>query len=342
MYRRTFAYGTLIAAIAAAVTALAPVSAHADTISCQSASVPTVVAGVTLQMHGDLCLPAGGQANTVQVMVPGATYDSTYWNFPYHPDVYNFRLAMNHAGYATFVVDRFGTGASSQPPSAVVTATTQALGVHNVVQALRDGGVLSHSFAKVTLVGHSLGSTIAVIEAATFHDVDGLVLTGFTHHISEPQLTSFFATLIQPAFLDPAFAQRNYDPGYLATRPGTRYQAFYAPGPADPAVLAVDEQTKSVLGTAEASDALGVAIISPYSILVDVPILIALGDHDTLFCGPLSGCPSADAVRQAEAPYFRPGADLQVYLLPGAGHDVNLVPTTGLYQQTVIAWANAH
>lgn len=334
MYRRICAV-----IVAAAAVVLTPVSASAATISCQSASVPTVVAGITWQMHGDLCLPAGGQANTVQVMVPGSTYDSTYWNFPYSPDTYNFRLAMNRAGYATFTVDRFGTGGSSRPLSALVTATTQTLGVHNVIQALRGGAVLDKSFGKVVLVGHSLGSAIAVMEAATFYDVDGVVLAGFSHRLNTAQLASFSA---QPAFLDPAFAGKNYDPLYITSTPGTRYNAFYAPGVADPQVVAVDEQTKSVVSTTEQLDGIAVAITSPYSIMITAPVLIALGNQDTLFCGPPAGCPSADAVRQAEAPYFNPAAALQVSLLPGAGHAANLFPNTGLYQQAVIAWANAH
>ena len=70
------------------------------------------------------------------------------------------------------------------------------------------------------LVGHSLGSGIATVEAATFNDVDGLILTGFLHTFA-PAIGAVPAALY-PARDDPRFAGRNLPVDYLTTQPGTR------------------------------------------------------------------------------------------------------------------------
>lgn len=64
--------------------------------------------------------------------------------------------------YATLAVDRLGAGHSSTPPSALLTAITQANAVRQVIQTLRP------RFSRIVLGGHSLGSAIAVVEAATY------------------------------------------------------------------------------------------------------------------------------------------------------------------------------
>src|SRR5258708_5776895 len=79
-----------------------PVSAAADQGTCQSLYVPVALgAGQPAQysIYGQLCLPAIGPGNTIQVLVPGATYDHIYWDFPYQPKIYSYVRAMNAAGY---------------------------------------------------------------------------------------------------------------------------------------------------------------------------------------------------------------------------------------------------
>ena len=290
-------------------------------------------------MAGQLCVPAGG-SDIVMVLVPGATYNSAYWDFPYDPSVYNFRLAMNNAGYATMTVDRLGTGESSKPLSATVTSEVQALAVHEVIQALRAGQVGGQSFPEVVIGGHSLGSAITVYEAATYHDVNAVLLTGISHSLNTVNLALALATMY-PAPLDPKFAGTSLDVGYLTTEPGTREQDFDAPDNPDPGVLAADEATKDVFSATEAPDTVG-EVLLPVSISINVPVLLVNGQDDTLFCdGTLLGgdnCSTAATLAAAEAPYFSAAARLQTYVLPGSGHDVNLAPNTQLYQGVVLNW----
>ncbi len=298
---------------------------------------PVSVLGLPYTMAGTLCTPPQG-AGTVQVLIPGGFYNSTYWDIPVDEETRSFRLAMNEAGYATLTVDRLGTGRSSTPPSAVLTAITQAGAVHQVVQSLRSGAQ-GPRFGKVILGGHSLGSAIAIIEAGTYHDVDGVLVTGMAHRLNLAGLVPIFATFT-PAALDPAFAGRNLDIGYLTTMPGTRYDSLHKPGPYVGAVAEFDESTKDVTAPAELVDGALVGTVAPYSLLVDVPVLTVLAERDPTFCGLLAtDCGSAEALLRSEQLYYSPAARLQAHVVPDYGHSLNYAGNAPGYHEAVVRWA---
>jgi pimeloyl-ACP methyl ester carboxylesterase len=311
---------------------------HADTApSCQDVMLPVTLAGLPQSMYGRLCVPAGG-AGTVQVLVPGASYDHTYWDFPYTPEIRSFRLAMNDAGYATLTVDRLGTGRSSRPPSLLLTSVSQADVTHQVVQLLRAGRGVP-SFGKVILGGHSVGSAIAIIEAGTYHDVDGVLVSGLTHGVDVVGAVPIVSSLV-PAMLDPKFLGTLIDPGYLTTADGTRFSSFESPGPFDPAVAALDESTKEDFAAGEVVDTVLIGVVSTYSKRITVPVLLAMGAEDPAFCGPLAAdCTSAATLLASEEPYYSPAARLQTFVLPGFGHALNYAPNAPDLHAAVIQWA---
>jgi pimeloyl-ACP methyl ester carboxylesterase len=287
-------------------------------------------------MAGTLCEPAGG-ANTVVVLVPGATYDQTYWNFPYDPATYNFRLALNEAGYASFTLDRLGTGDSSKPLSLLVTSSVQARAIHQVITAVRNGDV-GPGFARVVLGAHSLGSVDAVLEASTYHDEDAVLITGLSHRPNYLKLAELVASTY-PAAFDQRTKAQGYslaDIGYFTTDPGARRRLFYGRN-YDPNVAAVDEATKSVYSLAEPVDGAPLAVVLPTSDGIDVPVLIVNGADDPIFCNATM-CASSAALRTSEAADYSGTPCLSAYVLPDSGHDVNLAPDTGSYQARVISW----
>jgi pimeloyl-ACP methyl ester carboxylesterase len=336
--RRAVAIGLAALAVGAPI---APAPAQAGGSSCQDLNVPVTVIGQQT-MYGRLCEPAA-PARTALVLVPGATYTGDYWDLPPELGLYSFRAGMNGAGYATMVVDRLGSGRSSRPLSATLTALVQAAAVHQIIQRLR-AGAFGTRYDKVIVGGHSLGGAISVLEAATYHDVDGVLMAGISHHLDAVDTSTKLFPNFSPAALDPRFAGRGYDPGYLTTLPGTRELAFHNPAVPTPAAIAHDESTKDVWSATEAADAVGVAVMSPYSTLITVPVLLAVSSGDELMCGaiPLAAdCSSAAALRRQEAPYFAPEAQLEVYLHPGGyGHSFNYAPNAGEFQRTVADWAN--
>ncbi|RDI65573.1 alpha/beta hydrolase [Nocardia pseudobrasiliensis] len=331
---------TISASLTAALLWLVPSVCQADQPAqpdhCESVSISVLLGALA----GTLCLPDSGPTGTVMVLMAGSNYNHTYWDFPYQPETYNFRRAMNAGGYATLVVDRLGNGASTRPPSATLTATGSAAALHQVVQALRHGLAGHQPFDKVITGGHSLSSGFSVLEAVTFHDVDGVLLTGYSHTLDYLQVGSVVSTYY-PAILDPRFIGRGYDPGYLTTRPGTRAADFYGPGDFDPQVLATDEATKEVFSLTEYPDGLA-STLPPVSNLIDVPVMVVDGSMDKLSCGPdFSICHDTAALQAAEAPYFSPAAHLRTYVLPGSGHSVNLALNTEDYQAAVLDWVNS-
>ncbi|HEX4702852.1 MAG TPA: alpha/beta fold hydrolase [Pseudonocardiaceae bacterium] len=333
---RGFVRALVVALLAAGLLLPAPATATTQ-VSCQDMSFPVTLLILPMTMHGHLCTPAG--ATTVEVLIPGGTYNSTYWDIGYQPALHSFRLAMNNAGIAT--LDRLGTGQSSKPLSALVTATVQADAAHQAIQALRTGR-LGPKFAKIIVGGHSIGSAMAMIEAGTFHDVDGVLVTGMTHQMNFTTVAGTLANMI-PAAADPQLAGRGIDLGYLTTVAGTRYQAFHTPGPYDAGTIAADESTKDVFAVTEAVDTIALTtVVIPISDQITAPVLIVTGD-DPNFCGPPLGsdCTSADTLKRSEAPFFPLTAGLQTYVLHGYGHAINYAPNAGDYFQVVETWAAA-
>lgn len=321
-----------MAAAALAFLLSAP-SANAAGPACTTQRYPVTIAGTAQTMAATLCVPPAGAA-AVQVLVPGGFYNRGYWDIPVDPATHSFRRAMNGAGYATLVVDRLGTGASSVPPSLLLSAITQADAVHQVVQVLRQ------RFGKVFLGGHSLGSAISIIEAARYRDVDGVVVTGMGHHLNVLGLAPIAATFV-PALLDPAFAGRPLDLGYLTTMPGTRWRSLHAPGPYDSVIAALDETTKDVVAPTELVDAALLGTLTPYTRKVGVPVLTVMASGDPTFCGPLAtDCSSSAALLRAEAPFYGSAAKLQAYVLPGYGHALNYAPNAPDLHDVVVRWAD--
>jgi alpha-beta hydrolase superfamily lysophospholipase len=328
----------LISAVAAAVIGLPAASAQAQepAPACRDLTLPVTLAGTAQQIYGKLCTPAG--AKTVQVLVPGASYNSAYWDFPYTPETRSFRLAMNKVGYATLTLDRLGTGRSSHPASLLLTAFTQATVVHQVIQALRAGNGAPR-FDKVIIGGHSVGSAVSIIEAGTYHDVDGVLITGLTHGVNPLGALPIIASLI-PSILDSKFITKLYDPGYLTTAAGTRFGDFHKPGILLPAVAATDEATKDVFAAGEVVDTVLLGAILPYSRTITAPVMLVMG-NDPAFCGfPAPDCSTADSLYRAESADYSPQANLHTFVLRSYGHALNFAPDAPVYHAVVAAWAD--
>jgi pimeloyl-ACP methyl ester carboxylesterase len=275
------------------------------------------------------CAPAG--ARTAFVTVSGSTYHHGYWDFPYEPERYSFVRAATAAGFAVLNFDRIGVGESDHPPAEAVDVDAHALVVHQLVERLRTGGFAGRRFDRVVTAGHSQGSAIVTHAAATYHDVDGVVLTGLLRTPVGPS-TGRFGAALYPAGMDPAFAGRGLPPGYTTTRPGTRAEIFYVEANTDPEVIATDERTKDVLAWAEGSS----APTARESVDIDVPVLSVLGDHDGFFC--YTPCTDPAVLVEAEDRFWAPETCFELFLLPDVGHNDNLHRNAGDWYRRAFAW----
>jgi pimeloyl-ACP methyl ester carboxylesterase len=295
-----------------------------------------------------LCLPADHDPSTVQLLLHPTTSDHHYWDFPdpAGTDRYSYVSAAVKRGYATLAVDRIGIGESSHPPSQLVGIDQHVWVSHQLVQALRAGRIAGPNggiaFEKVTAVGNSIGTFITWLEASRFGDVDAVILTGATHRFRYETAATVGLPNHHPVTVDPKFGLSSYDPGYLTTRPGTRYAVWMAPGDVDPAVIARDEELKQTFTTKEFND-FAPTLRTPLDIRV--PAFIVLGDADHLFCGGVEGedCSSAASILSSEAPNLGPRVPcVDAYLLPGSGHYLNFMRNAGLWFQAALDWTDSH
>jgi alpha-beta hydrolase superfamily lysophospholipase len=232
---------------------------------------------------------------------------------------------MNARGYDTLTIDRLGIGRSTRPALGLsVNAYSNADALHQVVSAVR-AGELGRSYPKVVLTGHSYGTFVSDRTAATYGDVDGVIGTGWFQQPSALGVVGLVSTL-WPAALDPRFLGRIVDPTYVTTRPGTR-GFFYQANNADPAVIAADDALKDTASLLETG----------LSTRIGVPTLREVGALDRVICNPIA-CTQRGLEQQAPA-LFPAGAD--VYVQPGAGHDIALeLNNTGGFERAA-EWLEA-
>ncbi|MFF0250512.1 alpha/beta hydrolase [Streptosporangium sandarakinum] len=281
---------------------------------------------------GTLCLPRG-HATTVQLLIPGGFYGQAYWRMHGDRQRPSYVETMTAAGYATLAIDRLGTGASSYPPSARFGRDTHQIVIRQLIRKLREGRLGGGRFAKVVLVGHSLGSTLArTVAAAHPAEVDGVILTGESSVPNEAAFEQMGAGIHRAAD-DPAFAGRGLDDGYLTTRPGLRATWFYHRPNADSKVITADEATKTT-DVFPPGDSYTPPSINKH---IQAPVLIINGEHDKLLAGARS---SSAALHAQEAPFYSPRAKLETVVVPGTGHVLNGHRTAPHWFAQARAWAD--
>jgi pimeloyl-ACP methyl ester carboxylesterase len=293
-------------------------------------------------VYAQLCWRGALAGKTVQILEAGGTYGHSYWDFPYQPSTYSYVQAATDRGYATLNVDHIGTGLSAKPLAELVNVQTHAYVHHQLVQKLHAGGFENTPFNKIIAVGHSLGSGVSVIEAAQYHDVDGIVVTGLMHEMN-PVAIAGFATLMHPAQLDPKFANDNLPLGYTTTVPGQRTGFFFNAAMAGPNAIAADEQLKATSSDGELLT-LPTILLPNYSLNLTVPVLVTVGQKDFGMCNELAGltCASSAAVLARERPLYAPATQLESYVQPQAGHAINLHTNAQQGYQAILDWAKRH
>jgi pimeloyl-ACP methyl ester carboxylesterase len=285
-----------------------------------------------------LTRPKDGK-DLVFVTVPGSTYGHIYWDFPYKPETYSFVQTMAEAGYASLNIDRMGNGESSKP-SMDVTGDVQARVIHQLVDGLRSGSIGGHPYRKIVLVGHSLGSCVVIQEAASYGDADELIITGLLHYQSFPGsgttgLMNLSAAMQNSDVSDDPIFKGIPTPSYT-TRPGMRGSIFYNVDHADPEVLKIDEETKVTTPVAENSAFRSVARTDE----IRTPVLLVVGEMDRLFSGPSENL-TLDKVNAGEKKYFQPSTQLDFFVLPLSGHDINLQYNAQLWYEAAKSWVAA-
>ncbi|KAI1324232.1 Alpha/Beta hydrolase protein [Xylariaceae sp. FL0255] len=238
------------------------------------------------EISARLCMPEnqdGPHADSLQVLIHGASFNKNMWDVQYDPDTYSWVRRMTHEGYPTLAIDLVGAGNSTFPDGLLEVQTQMFVETaHDVIQQLRKGEVGDRKWDKIALVGFSIGAITANALAEQYpEDVDAILLHGITWDPS----------WIYPAFLSglqgPA---QQIDPekwGHLhptyqtqSTKEGRRVACFA--GSYDEEALEYDWQTRDF-------DTLGAAITFTYHLVkapkYSGPVFLGIGDQDSTFCG---------------------------------------------------------
>jgi pimeloyl-ACP methyl ester carboxylesterase len=362
--RESWLLAGCLAAVLFAVSVLGADTAFAAApVSCKTVSgIPVALESnepAVYTITGELCATPSEltDGETIQLMIHGASYNHSYWDFGTVDGIgYSYARDLAAAGFPTFAFDEVGAGASSRPPSSMITIEAAAYVAHQLVQDLQHGLIGGVRFAKVILVGHSLGSGTAETEAATYRDVAGVIVTGDAH-----SNTSFVNQVVvpqdfYPAMDDPKFAGSGLDSGYITTRPGTRGPVFYTPGGSDPNVIAADDNdtpfTQQTFSAEAGKDAVsgtelaGVfpLLTSTYTKQINAPVLTIIGSEDKLLCGAQENgtsydCSSGTAIAGEEAPYWSAAAQLRACSVPRSGHDISLELDHVWQEADALAWS---
>jgi pimeloyl-ACP methyl ester carboxylesterase len=286
--------------------------------------------------------PAPSPRRAIDLLVPGETYRYTYFDWPEHAALYSYADKTLAAGRATLAISRLGTGLSGYPHSTQLTAQRSAFVLHQVIAWARQRG-----YQQIDVVGHSLGSMIAALDAGTWpRDPTRLVLTGALHATIRRVAAGSAVRYLFPARQDLLFAGTGLDSGYLTTLPGRRQILFYRDG--DRAVVAYDEAHKDVVSWTEFRTA-AEAFLAPAgrpnpADHITVPVLLIVGQDDAMFCGGAGGldCGDLASVRHHEAPYYAAAASLTYLTVPGTGHDLALSQTANQSFRLINRWLTTH
>jgi pimeloyl-ACP methyl ester carboxylesterase len=288
-------------------------------------------AGYTITGHlvgtaAELDAPAAVRA--VVLDIHGLGYGQHYWRFQSVAG-YDWTADLAARGIASVTVDRLGYGGSGHPAGTETCFGAHADMAHQVIQALRAGsyamdGGTGLRFARVGLTGHSVGGAIVQIEAYSFHDIDALLVLSFADLV--PSVRAFSAL--------GASALRclggGSPPGYAPFgQNDADFQALMFHD-ADPGVVAAATRLRNPdpcgdYGSAVTTIAADILHVHT----INVPALLAIGDHDVLF-------PSGTVERQKGL--YTGTSDVTAVSVANSGHALQLERSAPASAAATASW----
>lgn len=283
----------------------------------------------TMELFGELAIQHPlREDSTLVLLMAGGSNNTTYWDWPLHPERHSFVKHATAAGFATLNLDRPGYGKSDRPDPTTMDFRTQARAIRQVVEQLKNGAV-GHRFKRVVVNGHSMGGMVAWHTAVHPSPADAVIVSGVGHDQPGMSMDAVFAA-VQPVEEHPSYGLgTGLRPGYFVKRlspdlPATGHD-FYTSVLQDTVMLAELQAIKP--------DSEDYAITRG----IRIPTLFAIGQHDLRWCCTTGDC-ATDPVFVKEHEKYAPGTDLTRFIVPQAGHLINKDPGAGFFFEKTIAW----
>jgi pimeloyl-ACP methyl ester carboxylesterase len=270
------------------------------------------------------------RVGVVTVYVHDFTTGGWFWRFPDRR--YDHVGNLARAGHVSLVLDRLGYDDRHDVEGTATCLGAQADMLHQVVQRIRTGDYRSTSVRPrardVVVAGHAVGAAIAELEAASFDDVDGLVLMSWSD--SGPSLRAVQEAAVQTQACLAGGDPRVERPGYAyfgQSRRDFRELLFHSATPV------VQRRAAALRNPDPCGDALTLGpMVAENNLLsrsVDVPVLLLFGAEDVL------NRPEAAELQQHG---YRPGSDVTAQVLPGTGSALPLEQTAPRTRRLVSSW----
>lgn len=288
-----------------------------DVRNVNRTALPCGADRATYSLKGRLVGPSEAPGGRINVLVHDITAGGWFWHLREHPD-YDYATQLALRGETSLVLDRLGYDDSPLPDGRKTCLGAQADMVHQVVGQLRAQG-----YDEVVLHGHSVGAAIAELEAATFRDIDGLVLMSWADSGASPRA-------IKEALLQhtACLTGRRTAP-YGRTARDFR-ELLFVTAPPEVVDTATGLRNEDPCGDA-LSLAPIVAVNNVLTHLIKVPVLL-------LFAGK-------DALNRPDARLLQPlayglGAKITTHVVPGAGSALPLEQSAPATREHVLTWLN--
>jgi pimeloyl-ACP methyl ester carboxylesterase len=269
----------------------------------------------------------GANVPRLNVLVHDLATGSWFWNLTRHP-AYDYAGNLARAGETSLVLDRLGYGASRLAQGNATCLGAQADMLHQVIQHVRSGRYdftgseqATPGVQHVVVHGHSVGAAIAQVEAATFDDVDGLVLmswadSGASARAVDEASRQSTTCLQGQDYVRTGESRKDYRDLLFVTAPAAVQRSALARRDTDPC-----------------GDALSLSQLLAASTLtsrrVEAPVLLLFGGKDAL-------TRDGAAAQQREA--YTSSVEVSARTLPGAGSALPLERSAPRTQAQVLRW----
>lgn len=247
---------------------------------------------------------------------------------------YDYAHELARAGHASVAIDRLGYDDSDPVPGMDTCLGAHADMAHQVIQQLRAGSYASPdlapvSFARVALAGHSIGGQVAELEAASFADIDALLLFAAADQGFRPRATQEAVEQGIACAAGGSTSEKGA-PGYafFGSPEESRDFAYFD---TDPAVLdaALPRRNSDPCGDVSSTPQLLVANNQGVG-SIQVPVLLLFGTDDAIYEQPSAG--------ESQRELFGGSSDVTLKFFERTGHALVLERSAPRVREVVAGW----
>jgi pimeloyl-ACP methyl ester carboxylesterase len=295
-------------------------------------AVPCGTDGKTYTVRGHLTGPASvlgsAQPTSGTLYLHGLELGEWFWRVPVTG--FNHAIELAKRGHVSVTIDRLGYGASDHPAGTNSCVGGQASVAHQIVQQLRAGaygGTLHPAFSRVGVAGHSLGGSIAQVEAYSFKDADAVALLSYAD-VALTASAVFTAATWGPTCVLGGQPSAKGAPGYayFTANQAAYRRNFLAAAP--DSVFAYGDSRRTINPCGDLQSAVPASVVSGLSAKqIKVPVLLLMGDKDLVF-------DSARVPLQA----LLYGGPTTTKVIPGATHGLTVDRTAAEFRSALEEW----